>query len=54
MSVDFKIWSNYNYEEELNKIVPKKLGYKYPKKEEQLENMQLTLMSSKFSGKKGK
>lgn len=49
-----KNWSNYNYEEELNKIVPKKLGYKYPKKEEQLENMQLTLMSSKFSGKKGK
>lgn len=49
-----KNWSNYNYEEELKKIVPKKLGYKYPKKEEQLENMQLTLMSSEFSDKKGK
>lgn len=49
-----KNWSNYNYEEELNKIVPKKLGYKYPKKEEQLENMQLTLNSSEFSDKKGK
>lgn len=46
--------SNYNYEEELIKIVPKKLGYKYPKKEEQLENVQLTLMPSAFSNKKGK
>lgn len=46
--------SNYNNEEELIKIVPKKLGYKYPKKEEQLENVQLTLLPSAFSYKKGK
>lgn len=49
-----KSWCNYNYEEELKKIVTKKLGYKYPKKEEQLENLQLTLMLSEFSDKKGK
>lgn len=49
-----KNWSNYNYEEELKKIVPKKLGNKYPRKEEQLENVQLTLMPSEFSYKKGK
>lgn len=49
-----KNWSNYNYEEELKKIVPKKLGYKFPKKEKQLENLQSTLMSSEFSDKKGK
>lgn len=47
-----KNWSNYNYEEELKKIVPKKLGNKYPRKEEQLENVQLTLMPSEFSYKK--
>lgn len=46
--------SNYNYEEDLLKILPKKFGYKYQKKEEQLENVQLTLMSSAFSNKKGK
>lgn len=49
-----KYRNNYNYEEELNKIIPKKLGYKYPKKEEHLENMQLALNSSEFSDKKGK
>lgn len=49
-----KYKSNYNYEEELNKTIPKKLGYKYPKKEEQLGNMQFTLNSSEFSDKKGK
>lgn len=49
-----KNWSTYNYEEELKKIVPKKLEYKYPKKEEQLENMQFKLISSEFSDKKGK
>lgn len=46
--------SNYNYEEDLLKILPKKFGYKYQKKEEQLENVQLTLMPSAFSNKKGK
>lgn len=49
-----KYKSNYNYEEELNKTILKKLGYKYPKKEEQLGNMQFTLNSSEFSDKKGK
>lgn len=49
-----KNWCNYNYEEELKKIVPKKLGYKYPKKEEQLKNVLLTLMPLEFSDKKGK
>lgn len=49
-----KNWSNYNYEEELKQIVPKKLGYKYPKKEEQLYNMELSLMSSGFCDIKGK
>lgn len=49
-----KNWSNYNYEEELKKIVPKKLGYNYPKTEEQLENVQLTFMPSGFSDIKGK
>lgn len=29
-----KNWSNYNYEEELNRIVFMKLGYKLLKKEE--------------------
>lgn len=49
-----KNWSNFNYEEEMKKIVPKKLGYKCPKKVEQLQNMQLTFMPSEFSDKKGK
>lgn len=49
-----KNWSNYNYEEELKKVVPKKLGYKYLKKKEQLNNMELSLMSSGFCDIKGK
>lgn len=49
-----KNWSNYNYEEELNRIVLMKLGYKLPKKEEQLKNVQLAFMPSKYSDKKGK
>lgn len=47
-------WSRYNYEEELIKVVQKKLEYKYPKKEEELANVQLTFMPSQCSDKKGK
>lgn len=47
-------WSKYNYEEELIKVVQKKLEYQYPKKEEELANVQLTLMPSQCSDKKGK
>lgn len=45
-----KSWSNYNYEQELRKIVPEKLGYTYPKKGEQPEKV---LLTSDFSDKKG-
>lgn len=45
-------WSKYNYEEELIKVVQKKLEYKYPKKEEELEKVQLTFMPSQCFDKK--
>lgn len=48
-----KNWSNYNYEQELRKIVPEILGYKYPIKGEQTENVHLTSLPSEFSDKKG-
>lgn len=47
-------WSKYNYEEELIKVVQKKLEFKYPKKEEELANVQLTFMPSQCTDKKGK
>lgn len=47
-------WSKYNYEEELIKVVQKKLEYKYPNKEEELEKVQLTFMPSQCFDKKGK
>lgn len=48
-----KNWSNYNYEQELRKIIPEKLGYKYPIKGKQHENVHLTSLLSEFSYKKG-
>lgn len=41
-----------NYKQELENNVQEKLGYKYPKKEKQYQNGQLTLPS--FSNKEGK
>lgn len=48
-----KDWSKYNYEEELFKVVQEKWEYKYPKKEEELEKVQLNFMPSQCSDKKG-
>lgn len=46
--------NNYNYKQELKQIVLEKLEHKYWKKENQLEIVQLALMLSELSEKKGK